>query len=221
MNIILTGSTGMVGKSVLLECLDSPAVNRVMLINRNPLGKEHPKLIEVLHQDFTDFTPLQQQIRDFSPQACFHCMGVSSVGMNEETYSRLTLQVTKSLADVVYTIAPQTVFTYVSGEGTDETEKGNIMWARVKGATENYVLNKGFGDAYAFRIGAVIPERGVKSSTGWVNAVYTITKPLHGWLKGFSSVVSSSQLGQAMILVAQQPTQVKRLENKDIKRLVA
>lgn len=94
------------------------------------------------------------------------------------------------------------------------------MWARVKGATENYILNKGFKDAYAFRIGAVIPERGVKSATGWVNALYTITKPLHGWMKSFDSIISSSQLGQAMISVAQQPTDVKRLENEDIARII-
>lgn len=89
MNILLTGSTGMVGESVLLECLDSPAVNRVMIINRKSLGKPHPKLTEVLHQDFTDFSPLQQQFQDFAPAACFHCMGVSSVGMDEEKYTRL------------------------------------------------------------------------------------------------------------------------------------
>lgn len=220
MNILLTGSTGMVGESVLLECLDSPAVSRVMIINRKSVGKPHPKLTEVLHQDFTDFSPLQQQFQDFAPDACFHCMGVSSVGMDEEQYTRLTLGVGKSLADEIYTANPQAVFTYVSGAGSDETEQGDTMWARVKGATENYILNKGFKDAYAFRIGAVIPERGVKSATGWVNALYTVTKPLHGWMKSLDSMISSSQLGQAMISVAQRPTDVKRLENKDIARVV-
>lgn len=221
MNILLTGSTGMVGESVLLECLDSSVVDQVMIVNRKTLGRAHAKLVEVLHQDFTDFSPLQQQIQDFKPDACFHCMGVSSVGMNEEQYTRLTLGVGKSLADTVYAANPQAVFTFVSGSGTDETGESNLMWARVKGATENYILNKGFKDAYAFRIGAVIPERGVKSSTGWVNALYTITKPLHGWMKGFDSLISSTQLGQAMISVAQRPVKVKRLENKDIARVVS
>lgn len=216
MNILLTGSTGMVGESVLLECLDSPAVGRILIINRKPLGRQHAKLSEVLHEDFTDFSPLRQQITDFAPDACFHCMGVSSVGMNEADYRRLTLDVTKSLADLVYNINSQVVFTYVSGAGTDETETGGLMWARVKGETENYVLNRGFKDAYAFRIGAVIPEKGVKSATGWVNFLYTVMRPFFGWMKRSSSMITSTQLGQAMIAVARQPTEKKRLENPDI-----
>ncbi|MFT4752251.1 MAG: nucleoside-diphosphate-sugar epimerase [Neolewinella sp.] len=221
MNVIITGTTGMIGESVLLECLASPAVDHVLILNRNSLGRQHAKLVEVLHKDFTNFSPLQATINDFAPDACYHCMGVSSVGMDEESYSRLTFDVTKSLADTVYAATPGAVFTYVSGAGSDETESGNTMWARVKGKTENYVLNRGFKDAYAFRIGAVIPEKGVKSSTGWVNLLYTVIRPIFGLMKHSSSVITSSQLGQSMIAVSKKPVAEKRLESKDIAATVA
>lgn len=221
MNVIITGTTGMIGESVLLECLASPAVDHVLILNRNSLGRQHAKLVEVLHKDFTDFSPLQATINDFGPDACYHCMGVSSVGMDEEPYSRLTFDVTKSLADTVYAATPGAVFTYVSGAGSDETESGNTMWARVKGKTENYVLNRGFKDAYAFRIGAVIPEKGVKSSTGWVNLLYIVIRPIFGLMKHSSSVITSSQLGQSMIAVSKKPVAEKRLESKDIAATVA
>lgn len=219
MKVIITGTTGMIGESVLLECLSSPAVDHVLIINRKPLGRQHAKLEEILHKDFTDFSPLQAAINDFAPDACYHCMGVSSVGMDEAAYSRLTFDVTKSLADTVYAANPGAVFTYVSGAGTDETESGSTMWARVKGKTENYVLNQGFKDAYAFRIGMVIPEKGVKSSTSWVNLIYTVLRPLFGLMQRSSSVITSSQLGQAMIDVSQRPVAEKRLENTDIGRI--
>jgi nucleoside-diphosphate-sugar epimerase len=221
MNVIITGTTGMIGESVLLECLASPAVDHVLILNRNSLGRQHAKLVEVLHKDFTDFSPLQATINDFAPDACYHCMGVSSVGMDEESYSRLTFDVTKSLADTVYAATPGAVFTYVSGAGSDETESRNTMWARVKGKTENYVLNRGFKDAYAFRIGAVIPEKGVKSSTGWVNLLYIVIRPIFGLMKHSSSVITSSQLGQSMIAVSKKPVAEKRLESKDIAATVA
>ena len=209
----------MIGESVLLECLDSPAVDQVLVINRRSLAKQHPKLREVLHKDFTDFSALREEFTAFGPDACFHCMGVSSVGMDEEQYTRLTYGVGKSLADEVYAANPEAVFNFVSGAGTDGTEEGRVMWARVKGKTENYILNKGFRDAYCFRIGAVIPQRGVKSSTGWVNFLYGMTKPLHGWMSGFDSIITSTQLGQAMIRVVQGPTELKVLENRDIGRV--
>jgi nucleoside-diphosphate-sugar epimerase len=220
MNVIITGTTGMIGESVLNECLESPAVGRVLIVNRHPLGRDHAKLEELIHKDFTNFSPLAEPITAFAPDACFHCMGVSSVGMNEADYSRLTFDVTKSLADVVYAAAPEAVFTYVSGAGTDETEEGGLMWARVKGKTENYVLNQGFKDAYAYRIGGVVPEKGVKSSTGWINVLLTVMKPFFGLMKRSSSFITSSQLGQSMISVVTTPVAKKRLENGDIRAMV-
>lgn len=221
MNILLTGSTGMIGRSVFNECLDDDAVDKIMVINRRTLGVNDPKVTETLHQDFTDFSPLAEAIAAFQPDACFHCMGVSSVGMDEEQYTRLTYTVTQSLTDAVYAANPEAVFTYVSGAGTDGTEEGGLMWARVKGKTENLVLNRGFRDAYAFRIGAVIPEKGVQSTTGWVNVLLKVTKPLHGWMSGFESVITSSQLGRAMIRVVRQPTEKKVLGNENIGALGA
>lgn len=219
MNILLTGASGMIGESALNECLASPAVSRVLIISRRPLGREHHKLTEVLHKDFTDFAPLRETITAFQPDACFHCMGVSSVGMDEEKYTRLTYNVAVSLTDEVYAANPNAAFIYVSGAGSDATEQGSTMWARVKGKTENLVLNRGFRDAYAFRIGAVIPQKGVKSSTGWVNTLYTLTKPLHNWMSGFDSIITSSQLGQAMIRLVKEPDGVKTLGNGDIGRV--
>ena len=209
----------MVGQSVLLECLADPAVTRILVITRRSLARKDGKLTELLHQDFTDFAPLRQRLIAFAPDACFHCMGVSSLGMDEASYTRLTLDVTKSLADHVYEANPRAVFTYVSGAGTDETERGGLMWARVKGAAENYVLQRGFRDAYAYRIGAVIPEKGVRSATGWVNLVYTLTRPFHGWMKRLDGMITSTQLGRSMIALVSTPYPEKRLENKDIKAI--
>ena len=210
----------MIGKAVLIECLADPTVSRVLVVNRRPLGEDHPKLTEILHQDFTDFGDVHQAFLAFRPDACFHCMGVSSVGMTEADFSRLTFDVTKNLADHVYGANPRSVFTYVSGAGTDESERGSVMWARVKGKTENYVLDKGFRDAYAFRIGVVVPVKGVKSATAWYNALYVVARPFYGLLTRLDSIVTSAQVGQAMVRVVHHPTEPKRLTNADIKRLV-
>ncbi|NJC25835.1 NAD-dependent epimerase/dehydratase family protein [Neolewinella antarctica] len=215
LHVLLTGATGMIGKGVLLECLESSAVAKVLSVGRQSLGMTHPKLEELIHRDFTDFSTSQEQISAFKPGACFHCMGVSSLGMNETDYSRLTYDVTKSLADTIYLANDRAVFTYVSGAGTDSSEKGSLMWARVKGRTENYVINRGFGGAYAFRIGMVIPVKGVKSKSGWVNAIYTITRPIYGLFQKLDSVVTSAQVGQVMIklAVARTPRQSTGLAN--------
>ena len=154
--VIITGSTGMVGKGVLLECLESPKIEEVLIINRSTLGMEHPKLKEVLLADFSTVESIKDELESYD--ACFYCMGVSSVGMSEEQYTIITYDVTKAFADVLYELNPDMVFIYVSGTGTDSSEKSRIMWARVKGRTENMVLNKGFKDAYAFRPGAIIRD---------------------------------------------------------------
>lgn len=219
LRVIITGATGMIGQAVLLECLDNPAVEKVLSIGRGSTEIEHPKLEELIHIDFTDFSSAQESISAFNPGACFHCMGVSSVGMKETDYSRLTYDVTKSLADAVYTANYRSVFIYVSGAGTDSSEEGRIMWARVKGRAENYIFNRGFSAAYAFRIGAVVPKRGVKSKSGWVNTLYTITKPIHSLLAGMDSFISSVQVGKAMINAARTQVQGKVLNNKEIAAL--
>ena len=219
LKVVLTGASGMIGKGVLLECLDNKAVEKVLSVSRKPIGIEHPKLEELIHTDFTDFEPAQEQIRAFEPGACFHCMGVSSNGMKEAEYSRLTYDVTKSLADTIYAVNYKGVFIYVSGAGTDGTEQGRLMWARVKGKTENYILNRGFGAAYAFRIGMVIPGKGIRSKSGWVNALLTITRPFYGLFKLSKSVSTSSQVGRAMIIAARTQIAGSIIDAREIRAL--
>lgn len=216
-SVIITGSTGMVGKGVLLECLDSPKIDKVLIVNRSSLRIEHPKLNEVLLSDFTDITTLKEQLKNYD--GCFYCMGVSVVGLNEEKYSAITFDMAKAFADVLHSLNPHMIFNYVSGSGTDSSEKGRSMWARVKGKTENYILNKGFKDAYAFRPGMIIPEKGIKSRTGWYNAAYVIMRPFFGMLKKSNNVTTTTKIGLAMINSLFHSQSLKHLENKDINSL--
>ncbi|WP_430813507.1 NAD-dependent epimerase/dehydratase family protein [Carboxylicivirga sp. RSCT41] len=218
MKVIITGSTGMVGKGALLECLDNQEVSEVLVINRNSIGMDHPKLKELIHKDFRDFTAIKEQLADYD--ACFHCMGISALGLNEEQYTGITYTMTKELADTLYALNPSMVFSYVSGTGTDSSEKGRVMWARVKGKTENMILNMGFKDAYAFRPGAILPEKGIKSRTNWYNAFYVIFRPLFPLMRKMKSVTTTTKLGQALINVSIKPSNKKILENVDINRLV-
>jgi len=215
--VIITGSTGMVGQGVLLECLDSTKIEKVLVINRNSLDMQHPKLDEVLLKDFQQIDNEKEKLKGYD--ACFHCMGVSSVGKTEEQYHELTFDISKSLVDVCYEVNPSMVFNYVSGEGTDSSEKGNTMWARVKGKTENYILNKGFADAYMFRPGAIIPEKGIKSKTSLYNTIYVILRPFFGLLKKLKNITTTTKMGQAMINTLSAQQALKHLENKDINKL--
>ena len=216
-NVLITGSTGMVGKSVLLECLESDKIDGVTAINRASVGLEHPKMKEVLLKDFSQIETIRPDLENFD--ACFHCMGVSALGMSEEKYTHITYTLTKKLTDLMFELNPDMVFTYVSGIGTDSSEKGGSMWARVKGKTENYILNKGFGDAYMIRLGAIIPEKGIKSKTGWYNALYVILRPLFPLIKKSSNFITTTAFGQAMINTMFFPQKKKYLENKDLNRL--
>lgn len=217
MKVIITGSTGMVGKGVLLECLDSSKISKVLVVNRNSLGIQHPKLKEILLKDFNQVASIAHYLKGYD--ACFYCMGISVVGMNEKKYSDIIFNITKVFADVLITQNPKMVFNYVSGTGTDSTEKGNTMWARIKGKTENYILNLGFKDAYAFRPGAIIPERGIKSRTGWYNTIYVLMRPFFGWMKKSKNITTTTKIGLAMINSVSYPQLLKHLENKDINTL--
>ncbi|MCT4637921.1 MAG: NAD-dependent epimerase/dehydratase family protein [Bacteroidales bacterium] len=217
MKVIITGSSGMVGKAALLECISSPEVERVLVINRKSINISHPKLNEIVHNDFSDFSSIKNHLSGYN--ICFHCMGISALGLNEDKYSHITYTMTNALAETLLELNPNTVFNYVSGAGTDSSEKGKIMWARVKGKTENRILSIGFKDAYAFRPGIILPEKGIKSRTGWYNLFYTLTKPIFPLLKKSDSVITSSQLGKAMINIAVHPQELKHLENRDIKKI--
>jgi len=198
-NVIITGATGMVGKGVLLECLDHKSINEVLVIGRNPIGIEHPKLKELIHKDFTNFSEVKNQLSGYD--ACFFCLGVSSAGMKEEQYKNITYGFTLSLAKILYEINPQMTFNYVSGQGTDSSEKGRIMWGRVKGKTENDLLNMGFKQAFMFRPGAIIPLRGIKSRTKNFQFMYDYFMWLVKLIKAIApnSVVNTTQIGLAMI----------------------
>jgi len=199
MKAIITGSTGMVGKGVLLECLDHESVSEVLVIGRNPVNVKHPKLKELIHKDFSDFSKATAQLKGYD--ACFFCMGVSSVGMKEADYKHLTYDLTLALARELVQLNPKMTFNYVSGVGTDSTEKGRTMWARVKGKTENDLLSLGFKQAFMFRPGMIIPLRGIKSRTKIYQFMYDYFMWLVKLMKFFSpnSVITTTQLGLAMI----------------------
>lgn len=214
---MITGASGMVGKGVLLECLDDSRITKVVSVGRRMIDNNHPKLIQEVHKDFTDFQSWDYDLSEYD--ACYHNMGVSSLGKSEEEFSRLTYDVTKSLADKCYRDNRDMVFVYVSGEGTDSSEQGSTMWARVKGKTENYILSKGFKDAYIFRPGAIIPENGIRSSTWWYQIIYDLTRPFHGWLKKRKNITTTTRIGQAMINILFQPSPEKYPVNQMINKL--
>ena len=216
-NVIITGSTGMVGKSVLLECIEHPSIKKVLLINRSSLNFDHSKVNEILLSDFSQMHTLQDQLKGFD--ACFNCMGISSIGKSEEEFTTITFDLTKILADTLYQLNNDMVFNYVSGTLTDSSEKGKTMWARVKGKTENYILNKGFKDAYMFRPGAIVPEKGIRSSTGWYNIIYVLLRPFFPWMKKNKNMTTTTRFGQAMINSLTFPSELKHLENEDINLL--
>ena len=199
MKVIITGATGMIGKGVLLECLDHPEITEVLTLGRNLTGISHNKLRESIHTDFSDFTPIKDLLVGYD--ACYYCMGVSAAGMNEMEYTRLTYDFTLALAKVLHQINPSMTFIYVSGEGTDSTEKGRMMWARVKGKTENDLMQVGFKQVFAFRPGAIIPLRGIKSKTKSYQFMYDYFMWLLKIIKSLApnAIVNTTQIGLAMI----------------------
>jgi uncharacterized protein YbjT (DUF2867 family) len=215
-NIIITGATGMVGKGVLLECLDHPSVGQVLSIGRTPLEMAHPKLKELIIKDFLDYTAVNDQLKGYN--ACYLCMGVSSAGMDEATYTQLTYGYTLALAKTLVAINPAMTCTYVSGEGTDSSESGRSMWARVKGKTENDLLKLGFKQAFMFRPGMIIPLRGIKSRTKLYQFMYDYFMWLVKFMKWVSpnSVVNTTQIGLAMIQVSLSGYEKEVIRPKDI-----
>ena len=197
--VIITGATGMGGKGILLECLDHEAINEVLVIGRNPIEMKHPKLKELIHKDFTDFSSAKTQLSGYD--ACFFSLGISAAGLKEEQYRKITYDFTMALAKPLYELNPEMIFNYVSGQGTDSSEKGRMMWARVKGQTENDLLKMGFKGAYMFRPGAIIPLRGIKSRTKSYQFIYDYFMWFVKLMKALSpnSVVNTTQIGLAMI----------------------
>lgn len=212
--VILTGATGMVGEGVLLECLEHPEVEEILLITRKPCGYTHTKLKEVIHNDFFDLSSVEDQLKSYN--ACFFCAGVSSVGMKEPEYHRLTYTMTLQIAEVIGRLNPCSTFCYVSGAGTDSSEKGRIMWARVKGKTEND-LQKLKLEVYNFRPALMIPRKEAKNAPKFYHNFFGFLKLMEKVMPRY--ICRLDLVGKAMINVALQPVKNRTLEVRDIRRL--
>jgi uncharacterized protein YbjT (DUF2867 family) len=217
--VVLFGATGMVGQGVLGECLADPEVTRVVAVGRTPTGRTHETLEEILHEDFLDFSSIADRLAGLD--ACFFCLGVSSAGMREEAYRRITYDVTLAAAKTLADRNPRMTFVYVSGAGTDSTERGRSMWARVKGETENALLRLPFASAYMFRPAYIHPGPGIVSKTRLYRAGYAVARPLYPVLRGLFPrwVTTTERIGRAMIAVAKRGAPGPILESPDIDRL--
>jgi uncharacterized protein YbjT (DUF2867 family) len=219
MKVIIFGATGMVGQGVLRECLADSGVESVLAVGRRPTGQSHPKLREIAHDNFLDFSAVESELAGFD--VCFFALGVSSIGMNEERYRHLTYDITMAVATTLAKLNPGMVFTYVTGAGTDSTERGRVMWARIKGKTENDLLKLPFKAAYMFRPAGIQPLHGIRSKTAWVQALYVVTAPLLSLLTRVAPkyMTTTEQLGRAMIKVAREGFPKPVLESEDINRV--
>jgi uncharacterized protein YbjT (DUF2867 family) len=215
MNVILFGASGMVGQGVLRECLLDPSVEKVLSIGRSKTGQQHPKLREIIHSNIADLAPIEDQLTGYD--ACFFTLGVSSVGMKEADYRRITYDLTLSAAQTLVKLNPEMTFIYISGAGTG----GSSMWARVKGETENALLRLPFKAAYMFRPGFIQPLHGVKSKTALYRIPYAILGPFNSlFLKFFPKYATNTEvLGRAMIKAARQGAPKRVLESQDINAL--
>ncbi len=209
----------MVGLGVLRECLLDPGVDAVVTVGRSATGQHDPKLREIGHGDLFDLSPLEGELSGFD--ACFFCLGVSSAGMSERDYTRLTYDLTAGVAAVLARLNPQMTFIYVSGAGTDSTEHGRSMWARVKGRTENALLALPFKAAYMFRPALIQPMHGVRSKTKSYRVFYTLAKPILPAVRRLfpSFVTTTEQIGRAMLAVARRGAPKQLLETRDINGL--
>jgi uncharacterized protein YbjT (DUF2867 family) len=220
MNVLLFGATGMVGQGVLRECLLDPDVKRLQTIGRARTGAQHPKLRELVHQDMWHCASIESELSGFD--ACFFCLGVSSAGMTEADYERVTYGITMAAAETLARLNPRMTFVFVSGAGADSSEHGRIMWARIKGKTENAVLRLPFKAAFVFRPGAIQPLHGIRSRTAVYRVLYSLTKPLLPLLRralpGY--ILTTEQLGRAMLAVAKHGASKWILESKDISAIV-
>ena len=214
LHVIVTGATGMVGEGVLQEALESEAVEKVLVINRKPCGILHSKLSEVIHDNFFDLTPIADLLRPYD--ACFFCLGVSSVGKKEPEFYRLTYTLTLHVATLLSQFNPQMTFCYISGAGTDSSENGKMMWARVKGKTENDLSKLPFKKVYNFRPGILQPTPGLKNTLpyyryiNWLLPVVNMLAPKY--------ISTLKELGKAMITTASKGYEKDVLEVADIKK---
>jgi uncharacterized protein YbjT (DUF2867 family) len=220
-NVILFGATGMVGQGVLRECLLASDVRAVLSVGRTATGKSDPKLREIVRPDLVDLAPIEPEMSGFD--ACFFCLGVASAGMTEANYRRVTFDITLAAARTLVRLNPGMTFVYVSGAGADSSERGRIMWARVRGETENAVLKLPFKTVAVIRPAGIIPLHGITSRTAPYRAAYTVTRPLWPVLyKAFPQFVTTTErLGRGMLQIARRGTPKPILEARDINALTA
>jgi hypothetical protein len=215
LKVIITGATGMVGEGVLLECLEHPAIEQVLIVNRKPYGMKHPKLEECIVPNFLELDAFTDRLTGYD--ACFYCAGISSAGMSEADYTRITYDVTIHFAEKLVSLNPRMVFVYVSGSLTDSSEKGRVMWARVKGKTENTLMKLGFRQVYNFRPGFMKPTPGQKNVKSYYNLIGWLYPVLHVLLP--NQVSTMRQVGRAMINSVLQGYPKQILEIRDINSL--
>ena len=219
MNVLVFGATGMIGQGVLRECLLDPGVGLVQTVGRSATGVTHPRLSEIVHADLMSYASIEPRLVGFD--ACFFCLGVSSAGLSEADYERVTYGITIAAATTLARLNKSMTFIYVSGAGTDSSERGRIMWARVKGRTENALLRLPFKAAYMFRPGVIQPLHGIKSKTAAYRILYSITEPLLPLLRRLMPglILTTEQIGRAMLTTARQGAAKRVLESRDISAL--
>jgi uncharacterized protein YbjT (DUF2867 family) len=219
MRVILFGASGMVGQGVLRECQLDPEVTSVLSIVRGSTGQQDAKLREIVHRNFFDFSAIESELSGFD--ACFFCLGVSSAGMSEDNYRRVTYDIALAAAQPLAKLNPNMSFVFVSGAGTDSSERGRVMWARVKGQTENALLQLPFKAAYMFRPAVIVPLHGIKSRTILYRIPYIILGPILPLLKRLfpKYVTTTEKLGRAMLTAAKQGAPKHILESVDINNL--
>lgn len=216
MKVVLFGATGMVGQGALRECLLAPDVERVLSVVRRATGQRHAKLVEVVHENFTNFDALASQLTGYD--ACFFCLGVASAGMTEDAYARVTLDIPVAAGTALVRLNPGMTFVFVSGAGTDSSERGSRMWARVKGKAENALLAMPFKAAYMFRPGLIQPLHGISSRTKAYRMFYAVFGPLFPVARALfpSYVTTTEQIGRAMLRAVREGTLQRVLESRDI-----
>jgi uncharacterized protein YbjT (DUF2867 family) len=219
MKVLIFGATGMVGQGVLRECLRAADVEAVLTIGRTGTGQLDPRLVELIQPDLMDYRVAEPSLKGFD--ACFFCLGVSSAGLSEADYARLTYDLTLAAAQTLARLNPQMTFVYVSGAGTDSTERGRSMWARVKGKTENALRRLPFKAIYLFRPGVIEPLNGARSKTRAYRLFYTAARPFLSTLRALfpNHILSTEDIGLAMLTVARHGAAKAVLEVADIRAL--
>lgn len=220
MKIIITGATGMVGKGAVLECLESNEVEEVLIVSRRSIGMEHPKMKEILIEDFFNLTQIKDQLTGYD--ACFFSLGISSMGKTEEEYSKITYELTLNFANTLLPLNPEMTFIYVSGRGTDESEQSGMMWANVKGKTENELSRLGFKAFYRFRPGYIHPEKGIVSPIRTYRIFHAIFMPIYPlFRKNSKSLTDTTRIGQAVIRLVKDGYEKEIINPVDINKLAA